>query len=195
MENLDLDLRDGGRSLLNLKFANDIIIIGTNYHLIGVLVGKLVEHPAVVGITAECAGNKSPHNAGPTTVAMANAEWIDHINSLPGIKPQVAFITNHTMYMWCWVSSASRGNINILIPSSLPSHVLKHVTELYTAMTYTIWMLHIGDFSGSGRASSRLDIAMEWRFSHMDWARSGIDLAGSIQIMVAVEDDNKSHSG
>ena len=29
----------------------------------------------------------------------------------------------------------------------------------------------------------------------MDCARSGIDLAGSIQIMVAVEDDNKSHSG
>lgn len=99
MENLDLDLRDGGRSLLNFKFANGIIIIGTNYHVIGVLVGKLVEHPAVVGITAECAGNKSPHNAGPTTVAMANAEWIDHINSLQGIKPQVAFITNHTMYM------------------------------------------------------------------------------------------------
>ena len=93
-----MDLRDGGRSLWNFNFANGVIF-GTNFHGIGVLLGKLVEHPAVVGITAECARNKSPHNAGLTTVAMANAEWIDHINSLQGIKALVDFITNHTMYM------------------------------------------------------------------------------------------------
>ena len=37
MEHLGLDLCDGGRSLLDLRFADDILIFGTNYHVIGVL--------------------------------------------------------------------------------------------------------------------------------------------------------------
>ena len=37
---------------------------------------------------------------------------------------------------------------NILIESFLPLRVLQQDTELYTAMTYTKWMLHIPDFSG-----------------------------------------------
>ena len=37
---------------------------------------------------------------------------------------------------------------NILIESFLPLRVLQQDTELYTAMTYTKWMLHIADFSG-----------------------------------------------
>ena len=40
MEHLGLDLRDGGRSLLDLKFADDISIFGTDYHVIGVLLKK-----------------------------------------------------------------------------------------------------------------------------------------------------------
>ena len=37
--------------------------------------------------------NKSPDNAGATTVTIANAEWIDHINSSQGVvKPQVAWM-------------------------------------------------------------------------------------------------------
>ena len=37
MEHLGLDLCGGGRSLLDLRFANDILIFGTDYHVIGVL--------------------------------------------------------------------------------------------------------------------------------------------------------------
>ena len=37
MEHLGLDLRDGGRSLLDLRFADDILIFGADYHVIGVL--------------------------------------------------------------------------------------------------------------------------------------------------------------
>ena len=37
---------------------------------------------------------------------------------------------------------------NILIPSLLQLHVQQQDTKLYTAMTYTKWMLHIVDFSG-----------------------------------------------
>ena len=36
----------------------------------------------------------------------------------------------------------------ILIQSFLPLRVLQQDTELYTAMTYAKWMLHIADFSG-----------------------------------------------
>ena len=51
MEHLGLDLRDGGRSLLDLRFADDISIFGTDYHVIGVLLKKkLVENLAAVGI-------------------------------------------------------------------------------------------------------------------------------------------------
>ena len=50
MERLGLDLRDGGRSLLDLRFADDILIFGTDYHVIGVLLDKLVENLAAVGL-------------------------------------------------------------------------------------------------------------------------------------------------
>ena len=50
MEHLGLDLRDGGRSLLDLRFADDILIFGTDYHIIGVLLDKLVENLAAVGL-------------------------------------------------------------------------------------------------------------------------------------------------
>ena len=36
VEDLDLDLRYGGRSLLDFMFAYDILIYGTSYHLIGI---------------------------------------------------------------------------------------------------------------------------------------------------------------
>ena len=50
MEHLGLNLDDGGRSLLDLRFADDILIFGTNYHVIGVLLDKLVENLAGVGL-------------------------------------------------------------------------------------------------------------------------------------------------
>ena len=50
MEHLGLDLCDGGRSLLDLRFADDILIFGPNYHVIGVLLDKLVENLAAVGL-------------------------------------------------------------------------------------------------------------------------------------------------
>ena len=83
MEHLGLDLRDGGRSLLDLRFADDTMLFGTNCHVIGVPLSKLVEKKIFCrgGITVECGENKSGNNAGPTTVAIADAEWIDHIMS------------------------------------------------------------------------------------------------------------------
>ena len=50
MEHLGLDLRDGGRSLLDLRFADDILIFGTDYHVNGVLFDKFVENLAAVGL-------------------------------------------------------------------------------------------------------------------------------------------------
>ena len=50
MKHLDLDLCDGGRSLLDLRFADDILIFGTDYHVIGVLLDKLVENLTTVGL-------------------------------------------------------------------------------------------------------------------------------------------------
>ena len=50
MEHLGLDLRDGGRSLLDLRFANDFLIFGTDYHVIGVLLNKLVENLGALGL-------------------------------------------------------------------------------------------------------------------------------------------------
>ena len=48
MEHLGLNLGDGGRSLLDLRFADDILIFGADYHVIGVLLDKLVENLAAV---------------------------------------------------------------------------------------------------------------------------------------------------
>ena len=43
VEDLGLDLRDGGPALLDFRFANDIFL-GTSYHVIGTLLDKLVEN-------------------------------------------------------------------------------------------------------------------------------------------------------
>ena len=50
MEHLGLDLRDGGRSLLDSRLANDVLIFRTNYDVIGVLLGELVENLAAMGL-------------------------------------------------------------------------------------------------------------------------------------------------
>ena len=50
VENLGLDLRDGGPALLDFRFADDILIFGTSYHVIGALLDKLVENLAAVGL-------------------------------------------------------------------------------------------------------------------------------------------------
>ena len=48
MEHLGLSLGDGGRSLLDLRFADGIFIFGADYHVIGVLLDKLVENLTAV---------------------------------------------------------------------------------------------------------------------------------------------------
>ena len=50
MKHLGLNLGDGGRSLLDLRFADDILIFGADYHVIGVLLEKFVENRAAVGL-------------------------------------------------------------------------------------------------------------------------------------------------
>ena len=50
MEHLGLNLGDGGRSLLDLRFADDILIFGADYHVVGILLDKLVENLAAVGL-------------------------------------------------------------------------------------------------------------------------------------------------
>ena len=50
VEDLGLDLRDGGLDLLDFRFADDILIFGTSYHVIGVLLDKFVENLAAVGL-------------------------------------------------------------------------------------------------------------------------------------------------
>ena len=47
---LGIDLCDGGRSLLYLRFADDILMLGADYHVFGALLGKLVENLAAVGL-------------------------------------------------------------------------------------------------------------------------------------------------
>ena len=84
MRHLGLDLCGGGQSLLDLRSADDILLSGTDYHVIAVLLTKLVENFAagVLQLNAPKNNkNKNLHNTGPTTVTIANAEWIDHIGS------------------------------------------------------------------------------------------------------------------
>ena len=50
MQHLGGDLCGGGQSLLDLRFADDILLLGTDYHVIGVLVRKLVENLAARGL-------------------------------------------------------------------------------------------------------------------------------------------------
>ena len=53
MEHLSLDLRDGGRSLLDLRFADDTMLFGTNCHVIGVPLSKVLlnkKYFAAVGL-------------------------------------------------------------------------------------------------------------------------------------------------
>ena len=59
MEHLGLDLCDGGRSLLDLRFGDDIFIFGTDYHVISVLLGNLVENIAALGLHLTAQKQKS----------------------------------------------------------------------------------------------------------------------------------------
>ena len=114
MEHLGLHLCDGGRSLLDLRFADAILIFGTDSMLLGYSWANLLKILPQWDYTFEYIENKGPHNTNPTTVTIANAEWIDHIGSWHGIKSQVARMhvddgtgTNHNIR--CWMSSAGRG--------------------------------------------------------------------------------------
>ena len=50
VDDLGLDLGDGGPALLDFRFAYDILIFGTSYQLVGTLLDKLVENLAAVGL-------------------------------------------------------------------------------------------------------------------------------------------------
>ena len=54
VEDLGLDLGDGGQALLDFRFADDILIFGTSYQVVGTLLDKLVENLAAVGLPVEC---------------------------------------------------------------------------------------------------------------------------------------------
>ena len=114
MEHLCLDLCDGGRSLLDLRFADDILIFGTNYHVIGVLLDKLVENLAAVGLQLNTQKTKvlTTQAQPPSQLQTPNGLIISVLEQ--GIKPQVARMhvddgtgTNHNMR--CGVSIAGRG--------------------------------------------------------------------------------------
>ena len=49
VDDLGLDLGDGGPALLDFRFAEDILIFGTSYPVLGTLLGELVENLAAVG--------------------------------------------------------------------------------------------------------------------------------------------------
>ena len=163
------------------------------------------------GITIECTENKSPHNTSPTTVTIADAEWIDHIGSSQGIKPQVAQMhvddgtgTNHNMR--CWVSIAGRGKsfqckqVDPLWPESfdcaetrifwschIPNSMFCSRTPNHLPQWFTQYGCCISSASPiSGGASSHygLGITMAWNSPHLEWACSGLHLADWIEIMV-----------
>ena len=49
VDDLGLDLGDGGPALLDFRFADDILTFGTSYQVVGTLLDKLVKNLATVG--------------------------------------------------------------------------------------------------------------------------------------------------
>ena len=80
MQHSGLDLCGGGRSLLVLTFAHNIFIFGIEYHVTRALLENLLKILQQWDYTS-MHGQKGPHNTGPTTVTIADAEWIAHISS------------------------------------------------------------------------------------------------------------------
>ena len=79
VEDLGLDLGDGGQALLDFRFADDILIFGTSYQVVGTLLDKLVENLAAVGLQLNAEKNKNFDITSPATRKFANTQRIDHI--------------------------------------------------------------------------------------------------------------------
>ena len=84
VEDLGLDLRDGGPALLDFRCADDILIFGTSYHVIGALLDKLVENLAAVGLQLNVDKTKILTSQATSTatpkIMITNTQWIDRFN-------------------------------------------------------------------------------------------------------------------
>ena len=79
VEDLGLDLCDGGPALLDFKFADDILIFGTSYNVIGALLDKFVENLAAVGLQLNVDKTKIlTSQAQPPKIT--DTQWIDHFD-------------------------------------------------------------------------------------------------------------------
>ena len=98
MEHLGLDLRDGGRSLLDLRFADDILIFGTDYHVIGVLLDKLVENLAAVGLQL---------NAQKTKVLTTQAQPPSQLQTPNGLTISVPDGESSHKWLGCMLTTST----------------------------------------------------------------------------------------
>ena len=98
MEHLGLDLRDGGRSLLDLRFADDILIFGTDYHVIGVLLDKLVENLAAVGLQL---------NAQKTKVLTTQAQPPSQLQTPNGLTISVLDRESSHKWLGCMLTTST----------------------------------------------------------------------------------------
>ena len=98
MEHLGLDLCDGGRSLLDLRFADDMLIFGTDYHVIGVLLGKLVENLAAVGLQL---------NAQKTKVLTTQAQPPSQLQTPNGLTMSVLDRESSHKWLGCMLMTST----------------------------------------------------------------------------------------
>ena len=94
---LGIDLCDGGRSLLDLRFADDILIFGTDYHVIGALLDKLVENLAAVGLQL---------NTQKTKVLTTQAQPPSQLQTPNGLI--ISVLDRESTYKWlgCMLTTA-----------------------------------------------------------------------------------------
>ena len=88
VEDLGLDLGDGGQALLDFRFADDILIFGTSYQVVGTLLDKLVENLAAVGLqlNAEKTKNLTSQAQPPASLQTPNGLTISIVDQESGHK-------------------------------------------------------------------------------------------------------------
>ena len=103
MQHLGLDLCDGGRSLLVLTFADDILLFGTGYHVIEVLLEKLVENLAAIGLQ---------FNAGEIKVPTTQAQPLSQLQTPNGLLISV-IDKESSQVAWMHVDDVNNTSHNI----------------------------------------------------------------------------------
>ena len=91
VEDSGLDLCDGGPALFDFRFAEDILVFGTTYHVEAHCWAKLWKIWRQWAYTWMWMEQGSWHDK-PSNPQDNNTQWIDHINYWPGNKPQVAWL-------------------------------------------------------------------------------------------------------